>query len=426
MGEQSTDMQNEFYCFISYKHKKDGRFAEDQSWAEKLEGSFHRTKISVPPVAERAIIHGTSDDSNEYIGRVYRDFTNLSGGYYSDEIQSGLRCSRKLVSIVSDEMLADQNTAVQEAKGAKKQDIYSDAWCYREIRDFLSYPNHTLDDVILVYIGKQTEFTFDIVPYPLHDINLLSWIEQVFPNPIQNIAFKNLKSPTDKLKHLQDYWGDRNAIMALKEGEKTGLADLVAAKVASSIFGLKGESALAFISFREQELAREEAVKKKNRSQKTLLFVIIGVVFAIALLIGCLPRLRARREERPDHLQLRVYERADQLRRPVAAPHGSLQHPPGRQGRPQSRRGLHRPGGPRHGLPEVPERPRLLVLRQRQRYKPGHDAGLERLSGCDRQIQAYRGDRGERRPRLGSGAHFGRTAQTRAAVKASYRTAAMP
>lgn len=282
MGEQIVDRQNEFYCFISYKHRKDGRFDKDQSWAEKLEGSFHRTQIKVPPVAERTIIHGSSDDSNEYIEKVYRDFTNLSGGYYTEEIQSGLRCSRKLVSIVSDEMLTDQNREVEKANNGKNKDIYNDAWCYKEIRDFLSYPNHTLDDVILVYIGKQTDFCLDIVPAPLLDVNLLSTsvMGQIFQEKSKNEKFRKM-SHEDKLKFLRAFWSERNAILVFKEGEKVGLADLVAAKVACSIFGLKGEGAQAFISFREIELAQKEAERKKVKLQRIFGILIPLIIVAI-------------------------------------------------------------------------------------------------------------------------------------------------
>lgn len=287
MSEIQIDTNQEFYCFISYKHKKDGRFEKDQSWAEKLEGSFHRTQIKVPPIAERTIIHGSSDDTNEYIGKVYRDFTNLSGGYYEEEIQTALRCSRKLVSLVSDEMLADQNKIVEDAKKAGKKDLYYDAWCYKEIRDFLSYPNHTLDDVILVYIGKQTDFSLDIVPAPLLDVNLLSTstIGQIFQETSKNEKFKKM-SHDEKLKYIRAYWSDRNAILVFKEGEKIGLADLVAAKVACNIFGLKGEGAQAFISFREIDLAREEAVRKKAKLQRLfgiLIALIVVVVLSISL-----------------------------------------------------------------------------------------------------------------------------------------------
>ena len=285
MNEIKTS-ECEFYCFISYKHQKDGKFKEDQSWAEKLEGSFHRTQIKVPPIAERTIIHGSSDDTNEYIGKVYRDFTNLSGGYYEEEIQTALRSSRKLVSLVSDEMLADQNKMVEEAKKAKKKDIYCDAWCYKEIRDFLSYPNHTLDDVILVYIGKQTDFSLNIVPAPLLDVNLLSTttIGQIFQETSKNEKFKNMPH-NERLKFIRSYWSDRNAILVFKEGEKIGLADLVAAKVACNIFGLKGEGAQAFISFREIDLAREEAVRKKVKIQR-LFGILIALIIVTALSVS--------------------------------------------------------------------------------------------------------------------------------------------
>lgn len=267
MGEQKVDLQNEFYCFISYKHKKDGRFEKDQSWAEKLEGSFHRTQIKVPPVAERTIIHGSSDDSNEYIGKVYRDFTNLSGGYYTEEIQSGLRCSRKLVSIVSDEMLADQNKIVKQAKQNGNVDIYNEAWCYKEIRDFLSFPNHTLDDVILVYIGEKTEFSLDLVPSPLLNRDTISNIKPVFKDSDKDEVFRAMTA-SEQQKYLNNYWHDRNAIFVYAEGEKAGLADLVAAKIACNIFGLKGEGAQAFISFRKLQLDEEKAKEEAHRAKE--------------------------------------------------------------------------------------------------------------------------------------------------------------
>ena len=266
MGEHSVDLKNEFYCFISYKHRKDGRFEQDQSWAEKLEGSFHRTQIKVPPVAERAIIPGSSDDSNDYIGKIYRDFTNLSGGYYKEEIQSGLRCSRKLVSIVSDEMLDDQNKMVQEAED-ENNDIYNTAWCYREIRDFLSFPNHTLDDVILVYIGGKTKFSLDLVPAPLLDHNTISGLKPVFKDSVRNKKFLDMTAD-EQQKFLQRYWNDRNAIFVFQEGDKVGLADLVAAKVACNIFGLEGEGAQAFISYRKQQLEKEEAEKEAQKARE--------------------------------------------------------------------------------------------------------------------------------------------------------------
>ena len=267
MGEQNVDLQNEFYCFISYKHKKDGRFEKDQSWAERLEGSFHRTQIKVPPVAERTIIHGSSDDSNEYIGKIYRDFTNLSGGYYKEEIQSGLRCSRKLVSIVSDEMLADQNKIVEQAKQNGIVDIYNEAWCYKEIRDFLSFPNHTLDDVILVYIGEKTEFSLNLVPSPLLDRDTISNHKPVFEDYDTNEAFLAMTA-SEQQEYLDNYWRDRNAILVYTEGERAGLADLVAAKVACNIFGLKGEGAQAFISFRKLQLDEERAKEEAQEARE--------------------------------------------------------------------------------------------------------------------------------------------------------------
>ena len=286
MSNQTTDDSREFYCFISYKHKKNGKFEKDQSWAEKLEGSFHRTKISVPPVAERAIIRGTSDDSNEYIGRIYRDFTNLSAGYYTEEILTGLISSRKLVSIISDEMLNDQNEVVKEARKSGKEDIYGDAWCYKELRDFISCSTHSLDDVILVYIGKRTEFSLDMVPALLLDIHAISKIEQVFPDSDRNDAFHGM-TPEEQRSFLEEYWKQRNAILVYKEGERVGLADLIAAKVACNIFGLKGEGAQAFISFREQQLAQEEAERKRAKSQR-LSGLIIGITIIVSLVVSLL------------------------------------------------------------------------------------------------------------------------------------------
>lgn len=286
MNTSTDDKNQEYYCFISYKHKNNGKFEKDQSWAEKLEGSFHRTKISVPPVAERTIIHGTSDDSNEYIGRIYRDFTNLSAGYYSEEILTGLNSSRKLVSIVSNEMLDDQNEAVEKAQKSGKEDIYGDAWCYKELRDFISFPTHTLDDVILVYIGNRTEFSLDLVPALLLNNHAISKIKQVFPDSDRNDAFHRM-TPEEQHRFLEEYWEQRNAILVYKEGERVGLSDLIAAKVACNIFGLKGEGAQAFISFREQQLAKEEAERKRAKSQR-LSALIIGITIIVFLVVSLL------------------------------------------------------------------------------------------------------------------------------------------
>lgn len=276
MSNIDQDSSREFYCFISYKHQDGNNYKEDQSWAEALEGAFYRLKIKVPPVSRSKIINNPNGDSNEYVERVYRDFTNLSAGYYKEEILKALNSSRKLISIVSDEMLADQNDKLDKASEGNADDKKV-PWCYKEIRDYLQ--SHTLDDVIIVYIGKETNFSCDLVPRPLLMVDFLDEISEkkrVFSSEQKEKAYR--ECPQEKKgAFLEEYWNERNNILVNTQGRKKDLADLVAAKIACNIFDVEGEGAKVFVSYRMQELAKQRARWWITGLVIVLLIITIGL-----------------------------------------------------------------------------------------------------------------------------------------------------
>ena len=277
--------EREFYCFISYKHENGGLFKKDHSWAKALESSFHRLRIEVPPVSASKIIRDANNDSDEFIDKVYRDFTNLSGARYEEEIQQGLKQSRKLVSIVSDEMLEDQNKLAEKIQGYERGNDKDNPWCYKEICDFLSFPSHSLDDVLLVYIGPQKNYSSSLVPAPLLDAGFLSKIDRLFSNDEENEHYKSL-SLEEQAAYLQSYWHKRNLIFVYQEGEKEDLTDWVAAKVACNIFGVEKEGATAFLSFRMLDLARQRAERKAVRRRIIILILSALVLISLALSWG--------------------------------------------------------------------------------------------------------------------------------------------
>lgn len=266
MSNVKGNQDREFYCFISYKHRDGEKFKLDEDWAEAL--AFSLTQLHIPaetkpPIDEEAFINLNPKDDVVY--PVFRDYEVLKAGEkFSERIVAALKHSKKLVLIVSDEMIVDQEKLVNSKSSVDKEERYLNAWCYREVFCFLQ--NHLLEDIIPVYIGSITD---------INDIPLPS----VLTGGLRKRDYKaNKLLPNQKSEYegYIKYWKSRILKNADLKGEKEinkELRDTLAASIAANIFGTDADQ------FRNYQMAEEEkrqAEKKKNLIQK-----IFGAVIAI-------------------------------------------------------------------------------------------------------------------------------------------------
>lgn len=270
----------EFYCFISYKHRRGDQFIQDDKWAESLATSLIRLHIPTdikPPIDDHSFINLNPKDA--WVEPVFRDFEVLPvGGKFDDRIKDALKYSRFLVVIITDEMIQDQDRLLQ-GSAHDPDDLlekrYENAWCYREIFTFLK--NHTREDIIPVYIGERDK------------------IEEILPR----ILTGGFSSDDYEEKRLNEeeaarytesvqYWKDRNiAMVNARKAETTeDIYDFIAAKIAARIFGTDADQ---FDNYRKAEERKRKAEKEKMQAEKeslrkSRLIIILVAFFSIILL----------------------------------------------------------------------------------------------------------------------------------------------
>lgn len=276
MSKKEVENNREFYCFISYKHRNGDKFSRDDEWAEAL--AFSLTQLHIPtdtkpPIDDEAFIHLNPKDDVVY--PVFRDYEVLNaGGEFSQRIVSALDHSRKLVVIISDEMIIDQEKLVNRKKTNDDEKRYENAWCFREVFCFLK--KHTLDDIIPVYIGTQNSIQ-DIIP-------------SILTGGVRKYDIKNgkitAKQETEYFTLLK-YWKKRNITLVYSSGVQKSIKDLqgtIAAKIAAYIFGADADQ---FRNYQMAEEERRQAEKKKRRVQ-IISGIILGFFTIVFLLLSLL------------------------------------------------------------------------------------------------------------------------------------------
>jgi hypothetical protein len=252
----------EFYCFISYKHRDNEAFVADQKWSELIANCLANLYIPTKiPLRDQDFV--CLNPKDERVSPVFRDFNILTANDYNQKIEEALQCSRKLVAIVSKEMLADQEHKVKSWLEQAKVEEYeetdidtsnkqwetvykqADAWCYREIHQFLHAYHHLPDDVIIVYIGDKED------------------VRNIIPDPLRRYRTtdKNAEGAIYSAFDYNDtinYWENSRNIFfsadAPGEGINEERAYLIAGRIAGSIFDVSAEE---FASIRKyRELAR--------------------------------------------------------------------------------------------------------------------------------------------------------------------------
>ena len=245
----------------------------DDAWAEALQSSLIRLHIPAdtkPPIDDKDFINLNPKD--DWVSPVFRDFEVLPAGReFNQKIVDALKYSRKLVVILTDEMLSDQDSRLKgSAHDAEKllETRYIDSWCYREIFIFLQ--NHTRQDIIPVYIGDRKEVA-DVLPCVLTG-----------GFSAQDYAKEGELSEKEKAKYDEElqYWKDQNIVFVDSEKAKSeDIYDIVAAKVAGNIFGTFADQ---FDNYRKAEERKRQA--QLDSLRKTRLLIILGSVFSIILL----------------------------------------------------------------------------------------------------------------------------------------------
>ncbi len=276
MSQKSEDQNREFYCFISYKHRDGDKFMLDEEWAEALAFSLSQLHIPAetkPPIIDDAFINLNPKDDVVY--PVFRDFEVLgAGSKFSDRIVLALKHSRKLVVVISDEMIEDQEKLVNRKISCDKEERYLNAWCYREIFCFLQ--NHTSDDIILLYIGSKKDIR-EILPSVL-----TGGIRKRDVDNKELAAKLTAKQKAEYSEYIK-YWKPRNIAIVYPNGVEKSvkeLRDFYAAKIAANIFGTDPDQ------FRNYQMAEEEkrlAEKKKNLLQKVFGAVIALIVISVLI-----------------------------------------------------------------------------------------------------------------------------------------------
>lgn len=194
-------------------------------------------------------------------------------------IKEALNNSRKLVVIISDEMLEDQQ---QKFYDNNKSDI---AQCYLEILDFLTNPSHIPDDIIPVYIGEKRDIK-DIIPSILLKEGAFIHNEDNSGNVIpleywnaRNILIVNDLVNIEKEENRKRLLPARMASLIFKNAEKrkneeNELYRTVASKIAASIFGMDSDQ---FITYQNAE--------KKKAKLKIAVGIIVAAIIIIALVV---------------------------------------------------------------------------------------------------------------------------------------------
>lgn len=276
MSKKTDENNREFYCFISYKHRDGEKFSLDDKWAEAL--AFSLTQLHIPsdtkpPIDDDAFIHLNPKDDVVY--PVFRDYEVLNaGGEFSQRIVSALDYSRKLVVIISDEMIIDQEKLIDRKKPYDDEKRYEKAWCFREVFCFLK--KHSPDDIIPVYIGTQNDIQ-DIIP-------------SILTGGLRKSDIKNgkitAKQKTEYYDYL-NYWKNRNITLIYSSGVQKSIKDLqgtIAAKIAAYIFGADADQ---FRNYQMAEEERRQAEKKKSKVQ-ILSGVTIGILTIVFLILSLL------------------------------------------------------------------------------------------------------------------------------------------
>ena len=262
-----------FYAFISYKHF-DGKqlFKEDEYWARGLAKELGLMQIPVnsdPPLDETRFIHRNPKDTR--VSPVFRD--GAQWGVSQDlreDIKKALRGSQTLVSVISDDMINNQDTLfLKREKGI----ICDTPYCYDEIEYFLSVEGHSIKDIIPIYIEKKkVGIIKDILPLPI--IRKLLGNDKItrdYPlSPNEREILDNYKPICiyDEVYDKETSW----------RSSKDNLVKWGAAKVAATIFHTHVR---AFLTYLEQQ----EAANKKRIRRILWPSAVAIMLFAVAAIV---------------------------------------------------------------------------------------------------------------------------------------------
>jgi len=273
VNTKTDKVTDRFYAFISYKHF-DGKqlFKEDEYWARGLEKELGLMQIPVnsdPPLDESRFIHRDPKDTR--VSPVFRD--GAQWGVSQDlreDIKKALRSSETLVSVISDDMIHNQDTLfIEREKGI----ICDTPFCYDEIEYFLSVEGHSIKDFIPIYIEKKKVGNVkDILPLPI--------IRKLLGNDIITRDYPLSQKEREILDNykpicIYDEVYDKDTSW---RSSKDNLVKWGAAKVAATIFHTHVR---AFLTYLEQQ----EAANKKRIRRILWPSAVAILLFAVAAIV---------------------------------------------------------------------------------------------------------------------------------------------